>query len=209
MISIVDCGMGNIGSVVNILKHIGVQSEVISERAKVATAQKIILPGVGHWNNGMETINSSGLRDELNEAALVRRIPVLGICLGMQLLLKGSEEGELDGLGWIDGTAKRFDFSARMGTEKLKVPHMGWNVVSPDRFNPLSADLAEDVSFYFVHSFHAADVCAENIFMKCTYGYEFACGINHENIWGVQFHPEKSHRHGMQLLKNFASFQAC
>ncbi len=209
MISIVDCGMGNIGSIVNILKHIGVQSEVVSERAQVASAQKIILPGVGHWNNGMELINSSGLREVLNEAALLRKIPVLGICLGMQLLLKYSEEGALDGLGWIDGVVKRFDFSACENGEKLKVPHMGWNVVSTDRLNPLGAGLSEDARFYFVHSFHAIDVCAENVFMTCRYGYEFACAINHENIWGVQFHPEKSHRHGMHLLRNFASLSAC
>ncbi|MBD9484621.1 imidazole glycerol phosphate synthase subunit HisH [Pseudomonas sp. PDM14] len=209
MISIVDCGMGNIGSIVNILKHIGVKSEVISERAQVATATKIILPGVGHWNSGMKTINSSGLRDVLDDAALVREIPVLGICLGMQLLLNSSQEGELAGLGWIEGSVKRFDFSIYENCERLKVPHMGWNIVSADKLNPLSAGLSEDTRFYFVHSFHAADIRAEDIFMTCSYGYEFTCAINHRNIWGVQFHPEKSHKHGMQLLKNFASFQAC
>ncbi|RRV29808.1 imidazole glycerol phosphate synthase subunit HisH [Pseudomonas sp. o96-267] len=209
MISIVDCGMGNIGSIANLLKHIGVPNEVVSEPKQVAVAHKIILPGVGHWNNGMETINSSGLRDELNEAALVRKIPILGICLGMQLLLESSEEGEAAGLGWIEGKVRRFDFSSHGVVEKLKVPHMGWNAVVPNRLNPLSSDLADDVRFYFVHSFHAVDVRPADVFMTCSYGYEFSCAINHGNIWGVQFHPEKSHKHGMQLLRNFASLEIC
>ena len=200
MITIVDYGMGNLGSVCNMFKRIGVAATVTSDSAEVAKASKILLPGVGAFDSAMQRINSSGLRDILDHKALRERIPVLGICLGMQLLTRGSEEGKLPGLGWLEATARRFP--SKPG---LKVPHMGWNLVVPTRPCALTNDLPAGSRFYFVHSYcvHADDPA--DAILRAHYGIDFDAALSHANIHGAQFHPEKSHRFGMKLLANFAS----
>ncbi len=191
--------MGNLGSVLNMFKYIGVNAKVTSDFNEIKKAQKILLPGVGSFDKAMERINNYGLREILDEQALLQKKPVLGICLGMQLLTRGSEEGSLPGLGWIDASASRFPL-----IPKLRIPHMGWNSVTPLTPSPLTENLPYDSRFYFVHSFSVHVDKAENSILKCSYGIDFDAAIQKENIYGAQFHPEKSHKYGMQLLKNFA-----
>ena len=205
-ISIVNYGCGNIGSIVNMLKHIGVATEVISESEQVKKAEKIILPGVGKWDSGIHNLRVSGVLSTLEERVLNDKIPILGICLGMQLLLNSSEEGSLPGLGWIDGTVRAFDFSrVDTGSKRLAVPHMGWNAVTTTQESTLTESLDEKSKFYFVHSFYADLQASENILLRSQYGHFFTSGIKKENIYGLQFHPEKSHRHGMDIMKSFSS----
>ncbi len=200
MITIIDYGMGNLGSIQNMFKRIGVASAITSDLEMIAKAEKILLPGVGSFDNAMMRINEGGLREVLDKKALVERVPILGICLGMQLLTRSSEEGKQNGLGWIDASTRRFP--AMPG---LKVPHMGWNVVVPTRESALVSNLPEDVRFYFVHSYCVHVDNDQDSILKATYGISFDAAVQHDNIYGAQFHPEKSHRFGMQLLKNFAS----
>jgi glutamine amidotransferase len=199
MITIVDYGMGNLGSIQNMFKYIEVPAEVTGDAKVLARASKILLPGVGAFDSAMQRIDSSGLRAVLDHKALEERIPVLGICLGMQLLARSSEEGSLPGLGWLGASVRRLPQS-----DGLKVPHMGWNAVSPASASALTAGLAADARFYFVHSyFVTVDDEADSV-LKAHYGVTFDAAIAHGNIFGAQFHPEKSHRFGMQLLANFA-----
>ncbi len=200
MITVVDYGMGNLGSIRNMFKRIGVESEITSDLAVIANAKKILLPGVGKFDAAMKRINSGGLRRILDQKALEEKIPILGICLGMQILTMSSEEGNVDGLGWIDAITKRIP-----STGDLKVPHMGWNVVAPTSESCLTNDLPEESRFYFVHSFCVHVERQEDSILKTVYGIEFDSAIRKGNIYGAQFHPEKSHKFGMQLLRNFAS----
>jgi glutamine amidotransferase len=199
MITIIDYGMGNLGSIYNMFKRIGEEAMITGDPGVVGKATKILLPGVGAFDNAIMRINTGGLREVLERKALVEKVPILGICLGMQLLTRSSEEGKLPGLGWIAGSARRF--SAIGG---LKVPHMGWNAVVPSRESPLTRDLSDDVRFYFVHSYYVQADNAEDSILKSTYGISFDAAIQHGNIYGAQFHPEKSHTFGKKLLKNFA-----
>lgn len=201
MITIVDYGMGNLGSVFNMFKKIGVESQITSNLEDIKAAQKILLPGVGAFDNAMKRINSGGLREVLDKKALQERIPILGICLGMQLLTQQSEEGQEKGLAWIKADTKRFQFDK---AKKLKVPHMGWNTVSPATPSLLTRDFSEEARFYFVHSYYVEVENQENSILKTNYGIEFDSAIQHENIYGAQFHPEKSHKFGMKLLDNFS-----
>lgn len=198
-ILIVDYGMGNLGSVLNMLKRVGAPAWISADPGEIAGARKILLPGVGAYGQAMKAIAASGLREVLDRKALVEKVPVLGICLGMQLLVDGSEEGDEPGLGWIPGRARRFP----KGSE-LKVPHMGWNHAARVGDDPLTRDLGDDARFYFVHSYYVSADRVEDRLLRTSYGLEFDAGIRSSNIWGVQFHPEKSHRFGKQLLKNFA-----
>jgi glutamine amidotransferase len=199
MITIVNYGMGNLGSIQNMFKRIGEEVIVTDDLELIARAKKILLPGVGSFDNAMQRVNESGLRDVLNRKALVERVPILGICLGMQLLTRSSEEGKQPGLGWIAASTKRFP-----ALPGLKVPHMGWNVVVPTRASVLTRNLSDEVRFYFVHSYCVQVDYPQDEILKANYGISFAAAVQHDNIYGAQFHPEKSHRFGMQFLKNFA-----
>lgn len=209
MIGIIDAGIGNVGSIRNMFKKIGAAAEVVSNTDGVARAHKLVLPGVGAFDAGMARLNGSGLLPAIERRALVDRIPVLGICLGMQLLTLGSEEGRTPGLGWVRARTLAFghDVQARMHngqTLRLRVPHMGWNRVSVTRPHPLVAGVDEDSAFYFVHSYHVQTEDRACLLLECNYGLDFAAALQQDNLMGMQFHPEKSHRHGMMVLRNFA-----
>jgi imidazole glycerol-phosphate synthase subunit HisH len=202
MLTIIDYGIGNLSSIKNMLKKVGLTDCVISkEVADIERADKLILPGVGHFDYGMRQLRAAPFFDALNQRVLHDKVPVLGICLGAQLLTKSSEEGEEQGLGWIDAQTVRFD-SQKMPSA-LKVPHMGWSDV---QFNPKSKlfDGVEEVPrFYFVHTFHLVCNDPTDAAVQCNYGYEFTAGIERGNILGMQFHPEKSHRFGMKIVENY------
>jgi glutamine amidotransferase len=202
MITIVDYGVGNLGSIVNMLKKVGAKAEASSDPDVLRKAEKLILPGVGAFDAGMKKLNETGLVPVLNELVLEKKVPVIGLCLGMQLMTGKSEEGTEAGLGWIEAETVRFKFGPE--NAHLKIPHMGWNTLDIQRQHPLVADLEPESRFYFVHSYHI--VCADktDVVAYTDYGYPLAAIINKENIMGAQFHPEKSHKYGMQLLKNFA-----
>ena len=199
MITIVDYGMGNLGSIRNMFKRIGASARISADPADLENAEKILLPGVGAFDGAMERINTGGFHDVLNRKALVEKIPILGICLGMQLLTRSSEEGRLPGLGWIAAETRRFHASPG-----LKVPHMGWNSVSRSGDGALTAGLDPDARYYFAHSLYVRVDREEDSVLRASHGIIFDAAIAHGNIYGAQFHPEKSHRFGMQLLANFA-----
>jgi glutamine amidotransferase len=183
------------------LKKIRIESLITSDAAEIENAQKIILPGVGSFDQGMGNLNSLGLVDILNRKVLHERIPVLGICLGMQLMTSGSEEGSIKGLGWIDAKTLRFAFK---DTAEFKIPHMGWNFISCHKESRLFRDMYDGARFYFVHSYYVSNNQQSDILTTTTYETEFTSAFEKDNIAGVQFHPEKSHKFGMLLLKNFS-----
>jgi glutamine amidotransferase len=200
VIVIVDYRMGNLGSIANMLKRIGAAAEVSSDPGRIAKADKLILPGVGSFDNGMNNLKEMGLADVLAERALGSKVPVLGICLGMQLMTARSEEGAVPGLCWIGASTVRF----RPSDPRLKVPHMGWNVIARKKDSRLLADMSDEPRFYFVHSYHVVCEDASDVLATTAYGEEFVSAFEKGNVMGVQFHPEKSHKFGMKLLKNFA-----
>jgi len=206
MIVIVDYGVGNVGSILNMLRKVGVRARISSDPAEIAAAAKLILPGVGHFDHGMAKLHASGLIPVLEAQVLERRKPVLGICLGMQMMTRGSEESTVPGLGWIDAFTHRFPDSAT-----LRVPHMGWNVVRPGAGALLfdapgaAAQAAEPDRFYFVHSYYVKVAAPAALVSTCNYGLDFDASFEFGNIFGVQFHPEKSHLFGMGLLRRFVS----
>lgn len=200
MIVVVDYGLGNLASIANMLRKVGASAVVSSDPAVIQQAGKLILPGVGAFDAGMQNLEERGLVSLLTVRAAQDHIPVLGICLGMQLLGMRSEEGTRCGLGWINGNTIRLP-----AQHTLKIPHMGWNSVTVRGPHPLFAGLEAENRFYFVHSYHL--VCSESrdVIGSTAYGCEFTASVAKGNVMGVQFHPEKSHRFGMQLLKNFAN----
>jgi len=208
MIAIVNYGVGNLGSIANMLKKVGVQSTIASDEASIASAEKLILPGVGAFDSGMHNLHARGLVEILHQQVLEERKPILGLCLGMQLFTLGSEEGTLPGLGWLDATTVRFSFGGA-ATASLKVPHMGWNYIQSERADPLLVDLPSEPRFYFVHSYHLVCSNARDVLASARYGYPFPAMVAKDNIYGAQFHPEKSHKYGMVLLKNFAEQIPC
>jgi glutamine amidotransferase len=202
MITIVNYGMGNLGSIQNMFKRLGVQCQISDDPGVIAAASKILLPGVGAFDSAMKRIREGGFYDILEKKARVEKIPILGICLGMQLLTNSSEEGKLPGFGWIPARTLRFKFP---NDHHLKVPHMGWNVVRDVKPAPLTLGFPTDARFYFVHSYYVTTEDARLVLAKTHYGFDFDSIVQHENIYGAQFHPEKSHTYGMILLSNFAS----
>ncbi len=204
LIVIVDYGLGNLGSIANMLKRIGAKPEISADLAVIERADKLILPGVGAFDGGIKNLQARGLIPLLNTKVCHDRTPILGVCLGMQLLTQKSEEGSLAGLGWVDAKTVHFEFDT--SNAHLKIPHMGWNTLEVCRPHPLFSGLQAENRFYFAHSYHV--VCRNDDQLASTwYGLDFASAVAHDNILGVQFHPEKSHRFGMQLLKNFAEWE--
>lgn len=202
MITIIDYGVGNLGSVLNMLKKVGAPAKITGDPEEILKAEKLLLPGVGSFDTAMNRINESGLSDILKKLVLEKGIPILGICLGMQLLMNGSEEGKIPGLGWIRGSV--YNFSGKIPSS-LKVPHMGWNDITLNDRNSLTKGFSGEIRFYFVHSYFVKVENPAHSIMKCNYGIEFDAAVHKDNIYGAQFHPEKSHRFGMQFLKNFAA----
>ncbi|TEA77869.1 imidazole glycerol phosphate synthase subunit HisH [Allopusillimonas ginsengisoli] len=202
MIAILDYGMGNIASIRNMMRRVGGDAVITSDLESVDGLSGIILPGVGAFDNAMQKLNASGIADTLRDFVLERKIPFLGVCLGMQLLFESSEEGKLPGLGFIRGEVRRFK-GPGFDAGKLKIPHMGWNIVRPIDNAALFVGLDQEPRFYFVHSYHAVCTDDDDIAATCSYGYDFTCSVSKENIYAAQFHPEKSHRFGMKLFENF------
>jgi len=198
-IVIIDYNMGNPASIKNMIKRIGYESTITSDKNQIINAQKLILPGVGSFDAAMNNLTQLDLIDVLNIKVLKENTPVLGICLGMQLMANKSDEGKLPGLGFIDAEVKKFDFE----DESLKVPHMGWNIIDTKKLSKLFDSTPERSRFYFVHSFYVKCNLETDILTTTNYGNTFVSSFEKGNIIGVQFHPEKSHKFGMQLLKNF------
>jgi glutamine amidotransferase len=200
-IDILNYGLGNINSIANMLRKLAIEYRVICTPEEVRASEKIIIPGVGSFDHGMAGLQNAGIVQSLNEVVCFRKIPILGICLGMQLLCNKSDEGVLPGLGWIDADVKRFSFPTN---PSLKIPHMGWNTVEVSKKNNLISYKSTETRYYFVHSYHVVCKNQENILATTEYGFKITAALNFKNIYGVQFHPEKSHIFGMELLKNFA-----
>jgi len=201
MIVVVDYGVGNLGSICNMLKRIGVEAAASGDARQIAAATKLILPGVGAFDNGMQSLHARNLVPVLNDSVLKRRIPILGICLGMQLFSQGSEEGKLPGLGWLN--ARTIRFPSKEQQPALRVPHMGWNTAHVLRPGVLFRDTAQQPRFYFVHSYHVVCDDSEDVTAMTHHGVDFTSSFERGNVLGVQFHPEKSHKFGMKVLENF------
>jgi imidazole glycerol-phosphate synthase subunit HisH len=202
MITIVDYGIGNLGSIYNMFKKIGIESRITGELEEIQKAEKLVLPGVGAFDHGMQNLAGRKLISVLNERVLGKKVPILGLCLGMQLFTCKSEEGILPGLGWIDAETVVFR-KQNLGAD-YRIPHMGWNFVKIQRNNMLFDNIDESPRFYFVHSYHVVCHLPSDVIGITEYGYPFVSIFQHENIIGTQFHPEKSHKFGMRLLKQFA-----
>ncbi|MBW4651626.1 MAG: imidazole glycerol phosphate synthase subunit HisH [Kaiparowitsia implicata GSE-PSE-MK54-09C] len=201
MIRIVKYGLGNIAAFANIYRRLNIECATAETAEELATASKIILPGVGAFDWAMQLLAESGMRECLDDMVLNRNVPVLGVCVGMQMMANSSEEGQLPGLGWIDADVRRFD-EARF-TTRTHLPHMGWSTVQPKETTSLFNDMP-DPQFYFLHSYLVAPLRHENVLAETDYGSPFASAVSSDNIFGVQFHPEKSHQWGIKLLQNFA-----
>lgn len=203
MIAIIDHGMGNLGSVQNMLRKVGAESVRTTDRSEIARASRLVLAGVGAFDAAMERLEALDLVDVLNEQVIDRRIPILGVCLGMQLMAVSSEEGNRRGLGWVSASVKAFSFPAE---QQLPIPHMGWEVVAPTRPSPLFDRDGEEQRFYFSHKFHLVANDARDIAATSFYGHEFTAAVHRHNILGTQFHPEKSHVFGLNLYRRFVHF---
>lgn len=204
MITIVDYGLGNIQAFVNVYRRLDIPVRVARAASDLEAATRIILPGVGAFDHAMELLQRSGMRESLDAIAGQGQTPVLGICVGMQILAASSEEGKLRGLGWIPGAVRKLDAGAGGSGQSIRLPHMGWNDVVPREPGGLFAGLEQAARFYFLHSFYFACADAANVLAETDYGARFASAVSGGNIYGVQFHPEKSHHFGVRLLQNFA-----
>ena len=202
MITIVDYGLGNILAFANIYKRLNIPFKMASNSSELADTTKIILPGVGSFDWAMSRLNQSGMRDLLDELVLVKEVPVIGICVGMQMMANSSDEGEMKGLGWIDANIRRFNDSCFQYATHL--PHMGWNDVEPIKYDPLFDGIENGSRFYFLHSYFFSHKEEGQVLAQTEYGGLFTSAAHNKNVYGVQCHPEKSHHWGERLLKNFA-----
>lgn len=202
MITIIDYGVGNINAFVNVYKRVNVSIKIAKTAADLEGAKKLILPGVGHFDHAMSELIKSGMRGKLDELVMIKKVPIIGICVGMQMMGNSSDEGEMEGLKWIDASIKKFDETKIQQVTRL--PHMGWNDVHPIVSHPLFEGLEKDALFYFLHSYYFECNDISDILATSEYGVQFACAAHHENVFGIQFHPEKSHQYGERLLHNFA-----
>jgi len=207
VICVVDYGLGNVQAILNIYEHVGVDACAAATGAELRTGDRLILPGVGSFDWAMTRLNQSGMREDLNAMVLEERVPILGICVGMQMMMEWSEEGDLEGLGWVEGGVKRLGRAGPRGRRLL--PHMGWNDVAPLAGADLFEGYGADLRFYFLHSFVVDPMERSHIHAQTDYGETFAASIRKDNIRGVQFHPEKSHDWGVQLLENFSRTTGC
>jgi imidazole glycerol-phosphate synthase subunit HisH len=198
MIAIINYGLGNVKAFATVYKNLNIPAKIISHADDLEGIDKVILPGVGAFDFAMERLEKSGMRNSLDDIVLNKKIPVLGICVGMQMLALSSEEGSLPGLGWINGEVKRFR------NESMFIPHMGWNNINPKKGNELFSGLDEQSHFYFLHSYYFKCHTEENVIAVTDYYGEFDSAVRAETVYGVQFHPEKSHEWGIKLLENFA-----
>ena len=202
MITLIDYGVGNIFAFQNVYKRLDIPTKIAKSAADLNDVEKLILPGVGSFDYAMNQLNNSGMREKLDELVLEKKVPVIGICVGMQMMGNRSDEGELDGLKWIDAEILKFD--ERLIQQRTKLPHMGWNDVNPIEDHPLFIGLEKEAIFYFLHSFYFKCNNSNDIIANSEYGISFSSAVNHNNIYGIQFHPEKSHQYGEKLLHNFA-----
>ncbi len=202
MIALIDYGVGNISAFLNIYKQLNIPAKAAKTLADLEDAQKIILPGVGHFDYAMQRFNDSGMREKVIDLVEIQKKPVIGICVGMQMMAKKSDEGTLEGLGWFNADVRKFEDTQR--STKMPLPHMGWNDVYPIGNNPLFTNLENEARFYFLHSYYFQTQNSADIIAEAEYGIKFTAAANHENVYGIQCHPEKSHHYGITLLKNFA-----
>lgn len=209
MIAIVDYGLGNVRAFANIYKRLNIAVEVVKSPDQLSKADRIILPGVGAFDWAMKRLARSGLRPALDEAVVAKRIPVLGICVGMQMMARRSDEGVAAGLGWFAAEVRRLDFSQTSQKTRARIPHMGWNDVAPVRESGLLRGLETGARFYFLHSYYFVPGAEELVLAVTDYNGRFASAVHSSNLYGVQFHPEKSHGWGIQLLRNFAELAPC
>lgn len=202
MITLIDYGVGNINAFVNVYKRVDVPVKIARTSEDLHGAEKLILPGVGHFDHAMNQLNNSGMRDTLDKMVLEDKVPVIGICVGMQMMANHSDEGKMEGLKWIDASVRKFDESTIKQVTRL--PHMGWNDVKPVKDISLFKGLEKEAIFYFLHTYYFECNHQEDIMAVTDYGINFASAAHHENKYGIQFHPEKSHQYGEILLHNFA-----
>jgi len=206
--TIIDYGVGNIGSIANMLKKVNEDAIITSDLEKIADAKKLVLCGIGAFDDGMSKLGNMGIIDILKKKVLTDKTPILGVCLGMQLFTKYSEEGSKEGLGFISGHTQKFQFQETVpaGGKPLRIPHMGWNLVNLSKKSKLFNDMYEEPRFYFVHSYHVVTDHPDDVLLTASYGYPFTAAFEKDNIIGVQFHPEKSHKFGMKLYENFVKY---
>ena len=204
MITIIDYGSGNINAIANIYERLNKPYKIAKFPSDIIGAKKLFLPGVGAFDETMILLENSGFKKALDIEVLINKVPIIGICVGMQVLGDSSEEGKMPGLGYIKGQVKRLDVN--LLKNKPSLPHMGWNNISLKRHSPLFDEIETEIGFYFLHSFYFECENNSDILATTEYGQTFASAINHENVFGIQFHPEKSHNNGVSLLKNFANF---
>ncbi len=203
MVLIINYGIGNLRSIQHKLHKLGIEAKVSSKLEDIGKADKLILPGVGHFKKGMENLKQFNLIDLLKRKVLIEKTPILGICLGFQLFSEWSEEGDVEGLRFIQAKTMRFKTPDNNGSLTFRVPHVGWNSIKIEKQSRLLEGIDSNTRFYFTHSYHMAEVQEQMIAAKTWYGYDFASIIERDNIYGTQFHPEKSHKSGMNILKNF------
>ena len=203
MITLIDYGVGNIFAFQNVYKRLNIPTKIAKRKEDLANAEKLILPGVGSFDYAMAQLNASGMREKLDELVLDKKVPVIGICVGMQIMGNRSDEGKLEGLKWINSEILKFD--ENLIQQRTKLPHMGWNDVDPINNHPLFIGLEKEAIFYFLHSFYFKCKNETESIAVSNYGISFSSAVHRENIYGIQFHPEKSHQYGEKLLHNFAN----